>query len=447
MSFARWIGGVLLGLLITLPVHASDWPQWRGPNFNGSTDETHLPTTFSRTQNCKWAAPLPGPGAGTPIIQGDRVFISSIDPATQQLVALCFDRATGKLRWRTNAGSGFVPPGAINATQLQSNSNFASPSPIADGHRAIFTFGNGDLVALDADTGKPVWARNLQKDLGVFNYQWTYSSTPLLYGGKLYVQILQRDHRVHDRGVEGAPSYLLAFDPETGKPIFKVTRPTDAHMESHEAYTTPLPDFAGGRREVIVAGGDILTGHDPDTGRELWRWGTWNAGHRQQWWRLVPSAVVAGDVVVACAPKRAPVYAIKLGGHGDLSATGLAWHSPERGPISSDVPTPLYYQGKLFIQSDVRKNLTCVEPGTGKVVWSTPFTGSRALFWSSPTGADGKIYTMNTIGEVRVFDAATGKQLHQVSMTDDESDIRASIAAAHGCLFIRTATHLYCIGN
>lgn len=424
---------------------AADWPNWRGPHFNGSADETDLPVRFSPTENIRWSTPLPGPSAATPIIWGDSVFLSSADPEAQQLLAMCLDRKTGQVKWKHAAGSGYLPAGKGTPINLDHRSNYASPSPVTDGQRVVFFYGNGDLVAFDF-AGQKLWARNVQKEYGDFCFGWTFSSTPQLYDGRLYVQVLQRDLAVEGRGKDGSESFLLALNPATGKELWKVSRPSPAKLESREAFTTPIPFEHGGRKEIVLSGGDLLTGHDAATGKELWRWGTWNAGHNHPSLRLVPSAVAGGGVILGCGPKREPVYAVKAGGAGDVSVSGLAWKSEERGAVTTDVPTPLFYRGKFYILSDLRKTLSCVEPADGKVLWSTPLPGPT-MCWASPTGADGKLYLMSLRGEVHVVDAAGGQILATNAMAEGENDLRSSIAAAHGCLFLRTNTRLYCIGK
>lgn len=438
---------IVLAAALVLMVRAAgaqDWMNWRGPNYNGSTDAKDLPVEFTQTKNVKWSAVMPGPSAATPIICGDRVFISSIDTQKQDLLAMCFDRQTGALRWRKSAHSGYVTPGGTK-TMLDDRSNYASPSPVTDGKRVVFFYGNGDMVCFDMDGGKQ-WARNIQKEYGDFAFMWTFSSTPQLYGGRLYLQVLQRDVPVGDRGKQSPESFLLALDPATGKEIWRHVRETEARVESHEAYSTPIPHEQNGRKELLIAGGDILTGHDPETGEELWRWGTWNPNHREPFWRLVPSPVAGGGVVLACAPKGAPVYSVKAGGKGDMGPAGLAWSSEPRGPISSDVPTPLFYGGKFYVLSDVRRALSRVNPADGKIEWTTPIE-SPAMCWGSPTGADGKIYVISVRGEVTVFDADSGKVLSKALMAEGEGDIRASIAVAGSNLFIRTESKLFCIGK
>jgi outer membrane protein assembly factor BamB len=327
-------------------------------------------------------------------------------------------------------------------------STYASASPVTDGRMAIFFYGNGDLVCFDAD-GNRRWARNVQKDFGQFAFGWTFSSSPLLFQGKLYLQVLQRDVPVRDRGLKDREneSYLLAMEPETGKTIWRVVRPSQAVMESREAFTTPMPFEFGGRQELLIAGGDAISGHDPATGRMLWQWGTWNP-KRIPHWRLVTSPIAGDGIVLACAPKRDPIYAVKAGGSGVLDDRALAWTSRETKALTSDVPTPAFYDGDFFVLSDLRKCLSRVEPRTGKIKWSVA-TPSKAKYEASPLAADGKIYILSFTGDAAVIDAADGATLHTVSMDKPRDDevVRASIVAAYGQLFIRTTRKLYCIGK
>jgi outer membrane protein assembly factor BamB len=437
-----------LALFLAPAVLAQDWPHWRGPAYDGSAAATGLPKQVGKDTHVKWKSALPGPGASTPIVVGERVYLSAVDRDAQELLALCFDRETGALRWRKAAGSGYVPANASSKTALHDRSNYASPSAVADAERVVFFFGNGDLVCYDPE-GQEQWRRNLQKDLGDFAFQWTFSASPTLWDGRLFLQVLQRDTPVSGRGKEGAPSLLLALDPRTGETQYAHERPSSARKESLESYATPIPYVgADGRKELLVAGGDVLTGHDPATGKELWRWGTWNEGHRERAWRLVPSVVVGGDVAVVCAPKSAPVFAVKLGTAEDEDQSKrLVWQSGRRSPVTSDVPTPAYDGTHLYVLSDQRSALSKLDPGDGKILWTTGL--SRDFLWrASPTVADGKVFCMNHNGEVVVVDAGSGKALHHAFMAgDDDDQIRASVVVAHDNLFIRTNTTLFCIGG
>ncbi|MEI7733489.1 MAG: PQQ-binding-like beta-propeller repeat protein [Verrucomicrobiota bacterium] len=429
-------------VVLSFPVKADNWPQWRGPNFNGSTSEKGLPAQWSQTEGVRWATDMPGPSAATPIVWEDRVFTTAAIKSTQKLVGLALDRKTGKILWERDAGLGYGK---------DDQSTYATASPLTDGRLVWFFFGSGDLAAFDL-AGNQVWARNLQKDYGAFAFLWTFSSSPLLYNGKLYVQVLQRDVPVNGRGrTDGQnDSYLLALDPQTGKELWRVVRPTEAVGESREAFSTPIPCLFQGRAEILILGGDLLSGHHPDTGKELWRWGTWNPTHIQSW-RLVPSPVIGGGVALACAPKDGPICAVKLGGNGVMPDASIAWKVDDR-ELTTDVATPLLYEGKFYVANTKKRLLFCVEPATGKVLWRGALEG-KTVFDASPTGADGKIYLMNHNGDVSVVkaDPAEFKLLASIPMDDSPMDRskknRASVAAAQGSLFIRTLAKLYCVGK
>lgn len=429
----------LLLLTCVCNVQAADWPHWRGPFFNGATEEKNLPTLWSRTEGIAWRAELPGSSAATPIVWGDRVFISSTDTQRDTLVAMCFDGSDGRRLWQHDVARG---------THRDQRSTYGAPSPVTDGQRVVFFYSTGDLVAFDFE-GRRLWGRNLQEDYGTFAFLWTFASSPTLLDGKLYVQVLQRDVPVGGRGLRDRPneSYLLAIDSETGKTLWRHIRPSQAREESREAFSTPIPVWHEGKPQLVLVGGDAITGHDPQTGQELWRWGMWNP-RRITHWRLVPSPVAGDGVVLACAPKSSPVYGIPLGLQGDLDDSDLAWisgHEPR--DVSADVPTPAFYDGDFFVLNDLRRKLSRIEPRTGRVKWTIDTPG-RAKYEASPLAADGRIYLINHAGEVAVIDAAAGDILHVIPMDEPTRGevVRASIAAAQGRLFIRTTRHLYCVG-
>ncbi len=432
-----WLPILLVVLSVASSVQAENWPQWRGPHFNGSTDEKNLPVQWSRTENVAWSFDLPGASAATPVVWGDRVFVSTTDAKNECLKAICIDRKSGKKLWEHQVATGL---------RQDTRSNFASPSPATDGKLVVFFFGTGDLVAFDFQ-GKKLWSRDIQKDYGSFAFLWTFSSSPVLSDGRLFLQVLQRDTPVKGRGNERNESFLLAFNSETGDELWRHVRPSDAVAESRESFATPVPFEHNGRHELLVAGGDVLTGHDPSSGKELWRSSDWNPekiGH----WRLVPSPVAGGGVVLACAPKGSPIYAVRAGENGNLGESGLAWTSEESKALTSDVATPAFYDGDFFILRDVRNNrqLSRVNPKDGSVKWNIRLPG-RKTYEASPLAADGKLYLVNFDADVVVVDAKNGKILNNISMLDGKDNVRSSIIAAQGHLFVRTNEKLYCIGK
>ncbi|HTL54652.1 MAG TPA: PQQ-binding-like beta-propeller repeat protein [Candidatus Limnocylindrales bacterium] len=424
---------LLLANLLSFAALAENWPQWRGPFFNGSTSESNLPTQWSKTENVTWVTPLPGYSGATPVVWEDSVFVSSPD-GEKNLLLLCIDRKTGKVRWQQIVSDG---------NQEKGRNNMASPSPVTDGHNVFLLVGTGKLAAFDF-SGKELWRRDLAKDYGRFSINWLYGSSPLLYRNKLYVEVLQANPPDYPQARDDKPereSFLLCLDPATGKNLWRHARRTDAISEAQEAYTTPIPCQKDNHSEIIVVGGDYITAHDPDKGDELWRCAGLNDRH-EMFWRIVPSPVVAAGLIIACGPKRDPVLAIRDGGHGMVTATHMAWKSKE---FSADCVTPLFYQNKLFVLDGDKQIMTCLEPTSGTKKWQGNL-GVRDIFRASPTGADGKVYCLSEAGTVVVLSA--GDEFNIIStISMGEAPVRSSIAAAQGELFIRTAQNLYCIGR
>jgi outer membrane protein assembly factor BamB len=429
---------VVASLAVCAPARllAENWGHWRGPLYNGATTESNLPTNWSTTENIAWVAPMPGMSGATPVIWGDHIFVSSPD-ADKNLLLLCLSRKDGKVLWQKTVAVG---------DRSQGRNNMASPSPVTDGKRVVVMFATGDLAAYDF-SGNELWSRNLCKDYGRFQYNFLYGSSPLLYEGKLYIQVLNRrpapplDKTAMD-GMPAGESYLFCADPETGKTLWRHVRPTDAREESQEAYSSPIPKALGnGKSEIIIVGGDCTTAHDAATGDELWRCGGLNS-RNNSYWRIVPSPVVADGIIVSCAPKREPVFGIRDGGKGLVTDTHTAWSFRE---FTSDCVTPLYYAKKLFVLDGDKQMMTCLDPLTGEKKWQGNM-GTRDIFRSSPTGADGKIYCLSENGTVVILSAGDEfKILATIPMGGEP--VRSEIAVSDGQLFIRTMQSLYCVGK
>lgn len=423
-----------LASLVAVPLRAENWPQWRGPFFNGSTTETNLPIHWTQSENVAWVTPLPGYSGATPVVWQDSVFVSSPDKQ-KNLLLLCLDRKTGQIRWEKTISDG---------DQEKGRNNMASPSPVTDGHSVFLLVGTGKMAAFDF-SGKELWTRDLAKEYGRFSINWLYGSSPMLYRGKLYVEVLQANPipNGYPQALDDKPqreSFLLCLDPANGKNLWRQLRPSDAVSEAQEAYTTPIPCQNGNEPEIILVGANYVTAHDAQTGTELWRCAGLNDRH-EMFWRIVPSPVVAAGMVIACGPKRDPVLGIRDGGHGLVTDTHVAWKTKD---FTADCVTPLFYQNKLFVLDGDRQIMTCVNPQTGQKLWQGGL-GVHDIFRASPTGADGKIYCLSEAGTVVVLGAGDGLNILS-TIPMGEAPVRASVAVAQGELFIRTAQNLYCIG-
>jgi len=439
-----------LALLATLSsLHAAtagDWQQWRGPAFNGASPETGLPGKWSQTDSVKWSLDLPGISGATPIVSGGLVFVMSPDAENKQWL-IAVDRKTGKIAWQHNIADGALAKGRGNST---------SPSPVTDGKTVWALVGTGQLAAFDF-SGKELWKRDLGKDYGKFNINWVYGSSPLLFGGKLYILVLQRTPAdggypgIEDKDKGDRDSYLLALEPATGKTLWKHIRPTDAEQETQETYATVIPHTIAGKVQLLIAGGDYLTGHDPETGAELWRGGGINNKKGLSgggFMRLVPSAVASENIALVCGPKQSATIAYRLDGKGDITEKGRAWVFDEKN--TPDTCTPAALDGKFYVFNGDKQVMTCLDAKTGAKVWQESFTLEKTkgmeIFRASPTIADGKIYTIGERGTAVVQNLADGKVIHTVSMGAGDAT-RSSIAVSDGHLFIRTSEKLWCIGK
>jgi outer membrane protein assembly factor BamB len=412
------LAALVLLALAGCPAAAADWPQWRGPELRGTSPETRLPVKWSTSEGLAWTLDLPGASGSTPIVSGDRVYLNVAEGDSVSL--WCLERKTGAARWKRPLG-----PSAGHAHKKH---NMSTPSPVTDGKRVYAMTGQGVLKGFSAD-GQELWARDLQQDYGVFGTNWGYGSSPLLHAEVLYVQVL------HGMKTD-APSYLVGLDAATGKNRFRVERHTKAQTESPDAYTTPTLARRGNDVEIVLTGGDVVTGHDPASGRELWRADGLNPDNNP-FQRIVASPVAAGDIVVA--PTRVkPMLVLKAFGSGDVTKSALLW-SFDRGP---DVPTPATDGTLLYVLTD-NGLLYCMDLASGKRHYG-PERLHTGTYSSSPLVADGKLYATSEDGVTSVVKSGTAFEL--LAENALEGFTVSSPAAASGQLFIRTASHLYAIG-
>src|SRR5690348_1804186 len=397
---------VFLFALLSLAAYADNWPQWRGPNLNGISNEKNLPVRWSPTENVAWKLAMPSKTGATPIIWGNRIFLNVADGDDLQL--WCVDKAKGVPIWKKP-----IAPGNYKINKQ----NMSSPSPVTDGQSVYAMTGIGVFKAFDFD-GKELWMRDLQKEYGKFGLNWGYASSPLLYEDSLYVQVLH-GMKTHD------PSYVMRIDKKTGKNVWRIIRPTDAIRESPDSYTTPALLKYGNRVEIVITGGDAVTGHDPATGAELWRGTGFNLGKDPNY-RIIASPVVFDGVIYA--PTRVkPLIAFRAGGRGDISQSHKLFEFAN-GP---DVPTPVT-DGKYFYSVNDRGIVWCLDAKTGQEIWGGQRIKS-AIYSSSPVLADGKVYVTNEDGLTTVIKA--GPKFEVLAENDLGDYTLSSPAISDGHIF------------
>jgi outer membrane protein assembly factor BamB len=372
---------------------------------------------------------MPTRSGATPIVWNDHIFLNVASepggtPNTPtgggDIELWAVNRVKGAVLWKKTITGG---------NYRQNKQNMSSPSPVTDGTNVWVLTGVGILKSFDF-RGNEIWSRDIQKDYGAFGLNWGYAASPLLHKGSLYVPVL------HGMKTDD-PSYVLKIDAKSGKTLWRQERLTAAIRESPDAYTTPALLEYGGTTEIVITGGDVVTGHDPETGKELWRVNGLNPDNIPSY-RIVSSPIIAGGLIIA--PTRVkPMIAIRPGGTGDITASHTVWRF-DRGP---DVPTPVS-DGILLYSVDDRGIVHALDVKTGAVVYG-PERLKPATYSASPVLADGKIYVTNEEGLTSVFAAGPKFEILAENATDEYT--LSTIAVSKGQLFLRTEKYLYAIGK
>ena len=415
--FCLWL---LVCLTVAGAARAEDWPHWRGPHYDGIAKASGLPVEWSETKNVVWKLKLPGMSGATPVVWGDKLFLTSADG--ESVVLLCVSKE-GKQLWKRPLSQG-------NRLFREDEGNQASPSPSTDGTH-VFTFtGTGDCACFTVD-GQEVWKFNAQERYGRFRIQHGMHITPLLHGDRLYLALL------HSGGW-----HVIALDKATGKEVWKVKRDTDARAECEQAYASPVLGRNGKEEYVIVHGCDYTTAHRLTDGSELWRLADLNPQgqnyHRTL--RFVATPVVAEGLIIVPTAKNNQVVAMKTDAQGLIKtgSPGELWRKPR---ITPDVPSPLVHDGLVYLCKE-NGVLICLDAKTGQQHYQERLHGAR--YRASPVYADGKIYCCARDGTVSVVQAGPKFQLLGKSKLPDE--LAASPTIAHDRLYLRTFGALYAIG-
>ncbi len=393
----------------------SNWPRWRGPRDNGSTDIGQYPVKWDANTHLLWKVSLPGKGCSTPVVWNQRIFVTA--PVDGQDALLAFDWS-GKPLWQTAFGPEFKG--------RHKNGSGCNPSPATDGQGLFVYFKSGNLAAVDMD-GKLRWKTNLIESYGKLSLYWDYGSSPTLTEKDVVMAVMHHGE-----------SYLAAFDKVTGKLHWKVARNYETPVEGDHSYTTPIVIRHQGREALLVLGGERLTAHDAADGRTLWTCGDFNPDAKKNW-VPVASPVVVGDMAVVPYGRGDRLHGVKLGGSGDVTATHRLWRRDDSGAF---VPTPAEYKGRIYVLRD-KGEVDCVDPITGKSFWSDALPRTKDKYYASPTVADGKLYAVREDGVV--FVARVEGKFEVLSENNMGEQMIGSPVPVSNRLLLRGVDHLFCI--
>jgi len=420
---------------------AGAWPQWRGPHSDGIASGTAIPISWSPTENLLWRTALPGRGGATPCVHGGRIFLTSNDLSIDGgdgLVLLCVSAADGRLLWQKTVGRG-------NQDARAGEGNSASPSPTTDGRHVWSFFGTG-ILACHTVAGDEVWRIDVGERFGRLDIQFGMTSTPVLDGDGLYLQLIHGPMRMDDTTRTGK---VIRLDAATGRTVWEVDRTTDAVFECKHSYASPLLYRHDGREFLVVHGADCTTGHALADSRELWRIGglngptATNPKPHDATFRLVASPCVAPGTIIVPTCKGGPTVALRVGDDlvGDCTAKPavVRWINP----VTPDVSIPLVADGLVYMLHKDGK-LQCVDLETGQdVYFERTHTGQHR---SSPLFVDGRIYYGSNDGWVTVV--RPGRTFEQLDTIDFGGEaITASLIASNGTLYVRSYDALYAVRN
>jgi len=389
----------------------TDWPRWRGPNADGVADGRKLPLRWSQTENIRWSVTLPGWGTSSPVIYGNRVFITSEldEDGKKSLLTLCFDRKTGKELWRHDFGIGVKQ-------RTHQKSNLAVNTPAVTKDAVYVAFGNAD-IARYSHNGKLLWVNRYMAHFGDPKMSWGYGVSPLVLDDSVLFPWN------HHKG----PCFLVGVDQLTGEIAWRKDRPIGT------AHATPLLVNHHGQKDILVPGQNRLTAFDAKTQTELWRYGEGQGPFNGE---IISSPVYGDGVVFLQLWRESKIHAIRLTGGG--KSPEPLWVSKKPGPVESSV---LYYRGLLYALMD-NGVLVCLDGKTGDELYRERLGGECN---SSPVASDGRIFLSDNDGKTFVVQA--GKEFVLLSKNSLGERISASPAISENDIIYRTVSHLYCIGE
>lgn len=421
---ASCLASVVILVAAAPVVHAENWPQWRGATLDGVSGEKNLPTHWSQTENVAWRVALPGPAGATPVVWDDRIFVTSVDGADMLILCIGTD---GKEQWRQTVATG-------NRNVRSDEGNSASPSPCTDGTHVWTLMANGTLACYTV-AGQEVWKLNVQDRYGKLSIAFGLTSTPVLDGDRLYLQLIHGEGKPETR-----EAVVVALDKATGNELWKHDRASDARSECEHSYASPVLYRDSQREFLITHGADFVIGHSLTDGHELWRCGELNPkGNYNPTLRFVASPLALPGLIVVPSAKNGPVFALQpaISGNVTQDPDAFLWKRMSGTP---DVPSPLVHDGLVYLCRE-NGNLICLDAKSGEQMYEQRTTADRHR--ASPVYADGKVYLTARKGIVSVVKA--GRQFELLAQNNLGEEMSASPAISNGRLYLRTFKALYAI--
>jgi outer membrane protein assembly factor BamB len=401
---AKWWALALA--MLTGAAAAAEWPGWRGPRGDGVSDEKNLPLRWSRTDNVAWKVAIPGRGYSSPIVWGDRVFLTTCVEKNLKRLLLCLNRADGKILWQR----------VVLTSKLERKhqlNSYASSTPATDGRHVWVAFLEAPRVEVACYdfAGNEVWRRCPGKFYSVHGF----CSSPILYKDLVIVNCDQ-----------DAEAYIVALDRATGRERWRIDRPNRTR-----SYCAPLIVEAAGKKQLVLSGSKCVASYDPDTGKQHWL----IDGPTEQF--VASPVFTEGVLFITGGYPDYHILGIRPNGHGNVTKTHILWRH-QKG--AGYVPSPIAWGKYFFLVSD-KGIASCLAARTGQRPWMEHLGRHHS---ASPVAADGYLYFVDDAGTTFVLRA--GRTFEVVSKNALDEPCYASPAVAHGQIFIRTLNHLYCIG-
>ncbi len=415
----RIVAFFLAVAMCSCSVHASEnWPQWRGPAGDGHSDATALPIHWSETENIVWKTGIHDLGYSTPVVWGDQIWLTTAKEDGTALYAVSIDLSSGRIIRDIEV---FRPE---KPQQINPLNSYATPSAVLEAGRVYVHYGTFGTACIDTASGEILWRRS---DLNCDHMQGPASS-PVLFEDLLIVTL---------EGID--KQFMAALDKKTGETVWVCNRPADVYTPDikpvfRKSYQTPAIIEVNGKPQLVSNGALLVTGHEPRTGKEIWRvrYGV----------DSTISSIVHGHgllfVNTGGHPGESEFWAIREGGTGDVMNSHVVWKMTKDTPFQS---SPVLAGDLLYMVTD-EGVLTCVESTTGTPVWSKRLKGK---FGASLLAATGRVYLSNTKGTTTVF--APGREYRELAVNRLDGELWASPAVSGNALLLRTKTHLYRIGH